>query len=68
MKIPYAIHLDGIISKTKKRKRDRRLKKLMDSHLDARATETELKAIEAMGNLAAKNVKVYLREVKAVYE
>jgi len=68
VKIPYAIHLDGIISKTKKRKRALRLKQLKDSHLERRAIETELRAIEAMGNLAAKNVKVYLREAKAVYE
>jgi len=55
-KVPYVIHLDGIISKSKKRNLDLRLKQLMDNPEAAqelgRESEEEV--------LAAKNVKVYL--------
>ena len=55
-KVPYAIHLDGIISKSRKRKAELRLKQLMDNPEAAQEFERELE--EEM--LAAKNVKVYL--------
>ena len=68
IKIPYAIHLDGIISKTKKRRRELRLKQLMIRHPDSRAYEEEMEAINAMDELAARNVNVLLREAKVVHE
>ena len=55
-KVPYVIHLDGIISKSKKRKVELRLKQLMDNPETAHELERELE--EEV--LAAKNVKVYL--------
>jgi len=55
-KIPYAIHLDGIISKSRKRKLELRLKQLMDN--PEAAQEFERESEEDV--LAAKNVKVYL--------
>jgi len=55
-KVPYVIHLDGIISKSKKRKVELRLKQLMDNPETAHELERDLE--EEV--LAAKNVKVYL--------
>lgn len=55
-KVPYVIHLDGIISKSKKRGVELRLKQLMDNPEAAQEFERDLE--EDM--LAAKNVKVYL--------
>ena len=55
-KVPYEIHLDGIISKSRKRKLELRLKQLMDN--PAAAQELELEMEEEA--LAAKNVKVSL--------
>ena len=56
VKIPYEIHLDGIISNSRKRKLDLRLKQLMDDPEAAQELE------RGMENeiLAAKNVKVSL--------
>ena len=68
VKIPYSIHLDGIISKTKKRKKEQALKQLAKRNPDPRAYEQELEIIETMGELAAKNVKVSLREAKVIFE
>jgi hypothetical protein len=55
-KIPYVIQLEGIISKSRKRKHELRLKQLMDKPETAHELERELE--EEV--LAAKNVKVYL--------
>ena len=55
-KIPYAIHLDGIISKSRKRKLELRLKQLMDNPEAAQEFEKEWEK----DVLAAKNVKAYL--------
>jgi hypothetical protein len=55
-KIPYVIHLDGIISNSRKRKLDLRLKQLMDN--PEAAQELERKMEDEV--LAAKNVKVSL--------
>ena len=55
-KVPYVIHLDGIISKSRKRKLELRLKQLMDN--PEAAQEFERESEEEV--LAAKNVKVYL--------
>jgi hypothetical protein len=68
VKIPYSIHLDGIISKTKKRKKEQALKQLVKRNLDSRAYEQELELIETMSELAARNVKVSLREAKVIFE
>ena len=68
LKIPYAIQLDGIISKTKKRKKELRIKQLMRRKPDSRAYEEELEAIQAMDDLAAKDVMVLLRGVKVDHE
>ena len=68
VKIPYSIHLDGIISKTKKRKKEQALKQLVRRNPDTRAYEQELEIIEAMSELAAKNVKVSLRQAKVIFE
>jgi hypothetical protein len=68
VKIPYSIHLDGIISKTKKRKKEQALKQLAKRNPDSRAYEQELEIIETMGELAAKNVKVSLHEAKVIFE
>jgi len=56
VKIPYVIHLDGIISNSRKRKLDLRLKQLMDN--PEAAQELEKKREDEV--LAAKNVKVSL--------
>jgi hypothetical protein len=55
-KVPYEIHLDGIISKSRKRKLDLKLKQLMDNPEAAQELEREL----GEEVLAAKNVKVSL--------
>jgi hypothetical protein len=55
-KVPYAIHLDGIISKSRKRKLELRLKQLMDNPEASQEFDREFE--EEV--LAAKNVKVYL--------
>jgi hypothetical protein len=55
-KVPYVIHLDGIISKSKKSKFELRLKQLMDNPETAQELEREFEDEV----LAAKNVKVYL--------
>lgn len=55
-KIPYEIHLDGIISKSRKSKLELRLKQLMDNPEAARELEREFEE----DVLAAKNVKVSL--------
>lgn len=55
-KVPYEIHLDGIISKSRKRKFDLRLKQLMDNPEAAQELEREL----GEEVLAAKNVRVSL--------
>lgn len=56
VKIPYEIHLDGIISNSRKRKLDLKLKQLMDDPEAAQELEGEME--EEI--LAAKNVKVSL--------
>lgn len=63
LKVPYAIHLDGIISKTKRRKKELRIEQLMRRRRDSRAYEEELEAIQAMDDLAARNVAVLLSGV-----
>jgi hypothetical protein len=68
VKIPYSVHLDGIISKTKKRKKEQALKQLLTRNPDTRAYEQELEIIETMGELAAKSVKVSLRQAKVIFE
>ena len=68
MKVPYYIHLDGVISKTKKGKKEQALRQLEKRNPDSRAYEQELTAIETMSELAAKNVKVSLREAKVIFE
>ena len=56
VKIPYEIHLDGIISDSRKRKLDLKLKQLMDNPEAIHELQREMK--EEI--LAAKNVKVSL--------
>jgi len=56
VKIPYVLHLDGIISNSRKRKLDLRLKQLMDNPEAAQELEREMEDEV----LAAKNVKVSL--------
>ncbi len=56
VKIPYEVHLDGIISNSRKRKLDLKLKQLMDNPEAAQELEREMKDEV----LAAKNVKVSL--------
>lgn len=68
VKIPYSIYLDGIISKTKQRNKERALKQLAKMDPGSRVYEQELEAIETMDELAAKNVKVSLHETKVVFE
>ncbi len=55
-KVPYAIYLDGIISKSKKRKLERKLRRLVETPQRAQELEKEREA----ETLAAKNVKIYL--------
>ena len=63
-KVPYVIHLDGIISKSRKRGLELRLKQLIDSPEAAREFAREWE--EDM--LAAKNVKLYLTAVDVKFE
>ena len=63
-KVPYAIHLDGIISKSRKRKLDLRLKQLMDNPEAAHEFEREREE----DVLAAKNVKVYLTSADVKFD
>jgi hypothetical protein len=56
VKIPYVLHLDGIISNSRKRKLDLRLKQLMDNPEAAQELEREMEDEV----LAAKDVKVSL--------
>ena len=68
VKIPYSIYLDGIISKTKQRNKERALKQLAKMDQVSRVYEQELEAFETMDELAAKNVNVYLHETKVIFE
>ena len=68
VKIPYSIYLDGIISKTKQRNKERALKQLAKMDQGSRVYEQELEAFETMDELAAKNVNVYLHETKVIFE
>jgi hypothetical protein len=63
-KVPYAIHLDGIISKSKKGRLERRLRQLMDNPEGA----LELGEESEEETLAAKNVKIYLTDADVGFE
>ena len=63
-KVPYAIHLDGIISKSRKRALELRLKQLMDNPEATHEFERE----QGEEMLAAKNVKVYLTAVDVKFD
>jgi len=63
-KVPYVIHLDGIISKSRKRKAELRLKQLMDNPEAAQEFERDLE--EEV--LATKNVKVYLTAAEVKFD
>jgi hypothetical protein len=70
IKAPYAAFLDGIIDKSKKRKKAKRLKRLQQKqdHLDPETFKKNLRAIEAINILSAKNVKAHLREANVVFQ
>jgi len=63
-KTPYAIFLDGIISKSKKRKREIKLKRLMENPEGNQELEREPE--EEI--LAAKNVNIYLSNAEVIFE
>lgn len=63
-KIPYAIFLDGIISKSKKRAREVKLRRLMDNPEGNQELEREPE--EEI--LAAKNVNIYLSNAEVIFE
>lgn len=68
VKVPYAIMLDGIISKKKKREKEERLRRLMAQELGHEIFEEERRNIEASEELAAKDVKVILRRADVVLD
>ncbi len=68
VKAPYAAFLEGIINKAKKRKKARRLKRLHERAQDRKSFEKELRAIETMNIISAKNVNAYLTEANVVNE
>lgn len=66
VKVPYALHVGGIISKKKKKEKEERVRRLMERELGHELFEEELRKIEAFDEFAAKDVKVYLRSAEAV--
>jgi hypothetical protein len=68
IKIPYSIHLDGIISKAKKREKEKRLRKLMtDLVMEQEILKEKLRELEDFDTLASKDVKVYLAEGEVAF-
>jgi len=61
VKVSSEVFLEGIISKSKMRKREAMLEELRQSNLDLIDSEFERLNIEAMDILAARNVRVRLR-------
>jgi hypothetical protein len=68
VKIPYSIHLDGIISKAKKREKEKRVRKIMTNYvMEQEILEEKLRELENFDTLASKDVKVYLAEGEVVF-
>ena len=67
LKVPYNATLEGIIDKSKKRKKMERLKQCSQTTANRKLREKELRDIESMNILSARNVKVFLREANVVY-
>lgn len=63
-KIPYAVHLDGIISKSRKKKAESRLKQLTERPEATRDFDRRWEE----ETLAAKNVKVYLTSAQVNFD
>lgn len=66
-KIPYSVLLEGLISKAKQREKERRLKELTERPMGHDALQERLQAIEQMNVLAARNVRVYLKEAEVAW-
>ena len=63
-KIPYSVLLEGLISKSKQIEKESRLKELTERPMGHDALEERLQDIEQMNVLAARNVRVYLKEAE----
>jgi hypothetical protein len=69
VKIPYSIYLDGIISKAKKRDKERLLRQIMaDSAMAHEVLKEKLRALEDFDTLVSKDVKVYLAEGEIAFD
>jgi hypothetical protein len=68
VKIPYSVLLEGLISKSKQNERDRRLKELMERPIGHDALQERLRPVERMNVLAARNVRVYLKEADVMWK
>jgi len=68
VKVPYSVLLDGIISKTKMREKARKLRELRERPLSRELYEEELKVIQEIDELAARDVEVYLEGAQVKYQ
>jgi hypothetical protein len=70
LKLPYSLHVPGIIDNAKKRKREQRRMRLEQRRAkepNRRDFSREEAAIQSMDILSAKNVKAYLGEATVAY-
>ena len=67
LKAPYAAFLDGVISRSKKRKKAEKLEDLQKQGLAPKLYDKKRQEIESMDILAAKNVRIRLRQADVVF-
>ncbi len=67
LKTPYAAFLDGIINKSKKREKAKRLKQLQKQDVAPELYGKKLQAIENMDILSAKNVRIQLKQTDVIF-
>ena len=67
IKIPYAIFLEGIISKAKKREMEEIRKRQKISPLEAETADEATRYAGLTDPLAAKDVEIYLTEAKVIF-
>jgi len=67
LKAPYAAFLDGIINKSKKREKAKRLEELKEQNISPKLYRKKLQEIETMNILSAKNVRIQLKQTDVIF-
>jgi hypothetical protein len=67
LKAPYAAFLDGIINKSKKREKAKRLEELQKQDISPELYRKKLQEIETMNILSAKNVRIQLKQTDVIF-